>query len=115
MDPIAKIMRLCQFMVFPFVALSIIGGRFLESFGPTVHRLGVYVQATVLIQMLGLAAFRVNRVRQRVKRENYLLCMKRMYSLGSLPASGRCPECGTPYDVEKLKEDWVRSLKKAPF
>ena len=72
----------------------------------------VWVLSLCCLAWLG---YRINYIRWKVKRENYLLCMNCLYSLKGLESPGKCPECGTPYSVEVLKKEWISNLKKAPF
>lgn len=36
------------------------------------------------------------------------LCPKCYYALTGLEERGTCPECGTPYDIEQVKQAWAR-------
>ena len=92
---------------------SVIGGTVLcfggvalgfvrPAIGPTV------LAAGMACSMTGLALTRAIRrkLRNEVLAANYQLCPECEYSLKSLPAKGRCPECGRPYDSSRLEEDW---------
>ncbi len=78
--------------------------------GRWVH--SIWIPALFIWAWVG---YRINCIRWKVKRENYLLCMNCLYSLKGLESPGKCPECGTPYNVEILKKEWISNLKKAPF
>jgi len=97
-------------LVFPFIFF---GSRHLQSLGfPSISIFAFYGSLGVPIAFVAWAAYRFNRVRRTVKQQNYLLCLKCMYALRGLAPSGICPECGTPFDANDLKEKWQRELKK---
>src|SRR4051812_29598844 len=41
------------------------------------------------------------------------ICAHCRYTLRALPAEGRCPECGTPYDANSLVIGGTRAAKSA--
>ncbi len=115
MNEIARVVRACQMIALPIAIMILLGNWYLQSYGPKIHRLIAYASLIVMFFFLGWTGYRVNRIRWRVKRENYLLCIKCLYPLKGLDSSGKCPECGTPYNLETLKSEWVTNLRKAPF
>lgn len=49
------------------------------------------------------------RVKAQIKASDYFVCPQCWYALQGLDKSGRCPECGTPYEEEALRRIWRRS------
>jgi hypothetical protein len=54
---------------------------------------------------LGRANFR-RRLRGRLRVDGYRMCATCGYSLKGLNEKGRCPECGTVYDMGTLESMW---------
>lgn len=48
------------------------------------------------------------RIKARIKACGYMVCVECGYELTGLGNSGRCPECGTPFEEESLRKTWRR-------
>lgn len=49
---------------------------------------------------------------RKLREQDMHLCMNCGYSLHGLPARHVCPECGTDYDVDALRQAWEHWIKK---
>lgn len=69
------------------------------------------VNILVLFPPLTLFAWLGHRKKMRLRRArqlSWLACERCMYDLGSLDESGVCPECGRPYERERVRARWER-------
>jgi predicted RNA-binding Zn-ribbon protein involved in translation (DUF1610 family) len=46
------------------------------------------------------------RLKARLKRAGYRMCLWCGYELVGLPDAHRCPECGTNYDIRRVQAAW---------
>jgi uncharacterized paraquat-inducible protein A len=116
MDEVNRIRRQCFAVGMLMAACIYFGNSYVRSLGQSpVSTFSAYSTLGIAIVYVAWVAYRVNKVRWTIKRQNYHLCLKCFYSLKGLASSGICPECGTPFDANDLKEKWQRELKKLPF
>ncbi len=47
-----------------------------------------------------------SRLKKGVKTAHYQICTNCLYNLEGHELLGICPECGTPFTVRKLEDDW---------
>lgn len=47
-----------------------------------------------------------NRLRMRLARQRFQVCLDCAYSLRGLPERGHCPECGIEYEMSKVTNVW---------
>jgi hypothetical protein len=63
--------------------------------------------------VLVIAAFILERrTLARVRRGNLLVCLGCEYSLENSGSEGVCPECGRAFEIEEVRRDWVRCLRR---
>lgn len=71
------------------------------------------VGATAIV-LLTLSPFLLFALRHwrivAVRRRHYRVCVQCEYSLENLPQIGRCPECGTEYNLARAGEAWEAFL-----
>jgi len=75
----------------------------------------VYAMWVLVVAVVAWTGFRVNRIRRKVKAADGLLCLECLYCLRGLEPCGKCPECGTPYDISVVVPTWARALRNAGF
>jgi hypothetical protein len=61
--------------------------------------------------IVGLPRLVGRRFAREVRAQEYLVCMNCGHSLRGLPEEHRCPECGQPYSVGELKDQWAGWFK----
>lgn len=47
-----------------------------------------------------------NRMRMRLARARFQVCLNCGYSLRGLPERGCCPECGSEYELSRVRQVW---------
>lgn len=80
---------------------------------PSTQVSGLRRYIGVLVLLVGIAGvcyafWHVGRIRRRVETYEFTLCLDCGYPLIGLATEGRCPECGTSYEVGKVRESWTR-------
>lgn len=65
------------------------------------------------LMLAGVLLHRQVRRRMRVllRAHDCKLCLRCRYLLSDLPDHGRCPECGEPYALERLRGAWERTYR----
>lgn len=58
------------------------------------------------VSMIPVHLFMLFRLRRRLQRADYCLCLKCGYDLRATASPGVCPECGSDFDHEGLRRDW---------
>jgi hypothetical protein len=63
---------------------------------------------------------KIDRLNRRARDANYSLCLTCGCCLNGLPDKHRCPECGTPYEIDDVKRKWSeyladRAARKLPW
>jgi len=56
----------------------------------------------------------VSRLCRQASEADYCLCLHCGYSLKGLPDDHRCPECGNPYNIADVKQQWTAYLAAHP-
>jgi len=74
-----------------------------------------YTMAIPVVAVLAWTGLRINYIRRKVKAADGLACLECLYCLRGLEPCGKCPECGTPYDIKVVVPTWTRVLRNAPF
>ncbi|MEZ6211020.1 MAG: hypothetical protein R3B46_07220 [Phycisphaerales bacterium] len=67
----------------------------------------------VNVALFGMFWIEHRRNERLVKEAHGRLCMRCRYSLRGLEDTGRCPECDSPYQASRLRENWRLWYKKA--
>ncbi len=78
-----------------------------------VARICVYMLFLFIPAGMLLAAWmgrKINRLITQAHKARYALCIECGYCLTGLPDQHRCPECGTPYEIEQVKRRWSEYL-----
>ncbi|HUT61414.1 MAG TPA: hypothetical protein VNA25_26505 [Phycisphaerae bacterium] len=68
-------------------------------------------RVTVIAQLLGFGSAALfflvrRRLRRRIRSADYEVCAHCAYPLCGLPEEHNCPECGTPFRKQELREIW---------
>jgi len=96
-----------------FVAVSMAA---LSEFVPRVfrgHEGSVWWGVAAIVALTaGWVGLRRVRVEQRVVRLKFRLCTECGYSLHDAAQEGRCPECGSPYELDKTIRSWQTWLNR---
>ena len=69
----------------------------------------------LVVAVLAWIGLRINYIRRKVKAADGLACLQCLYCLRGLEPCGKCPECGTPYDISVVAATWPRVLRNAGF
>ena len=87
--------------------------------GGEVHDLISFLQPVaqqlLVVAVLAWIGLRINYIRRKVKAADGLACLQCLYCLRGLEPCGKCPECGTPYDISVVAATWPRVLRNAGF
>ncbi len=67
-----------------------------------------------LILGLFLALWLADRFQSRLASASYRLCVRCHYDLVGLEPIGRCPECGTPYEIDRVPAMWHEWIGQKP-
>jgi uncharacterized paraquat-inducible protein A len=68
--------------------------------------------AAVLAGVVGVGIMEIapwiikRRFLKHLARHEYRVCLQCGYLLAQLPEKHRCPECGSEYDLSKIREEW---------
>lgn len=76
----------------------------------TQHGVGLLIFAASLLCVLSVRDSAVERFCRRAREHDYAICPECGYLLENLPANHKCPECGTPYDLNQIREVWGNVL-----
>lgn len=92
-------------LVFGLIATTAIGPStktscILASIGP------IALNSAILL-------WRQSRLKRHAKETEFLLCPDCLYWLRGLATSGRCPECGSPFDVSEVQASWKNWLENS--
>ncbi len=66
-------------------------------FGPQFVVMGIWIWAYRSLK---------RRMQTKLSAAEGCMCWRCMYDLSASPPSGACPECGTMYEVDELKQRW---------
>jgi hypothetical protein len=90
------------------IGLSLLGSY--VGAGPPARVLWLTAGCAALVILPSLGGIVRRRYRRkflrRVERESFLVCLNCHYSVKGHPEGGRCPECGTPFTPESLRQTW---------
>jgi len=75
---------------------------------------GLYYVSTVncliLLPCMFFSYYHVTKIRRRVKAHDFSLCLNCGYPLKGLVTHGHCPECGSSYEADNVRQSWVQWL-----
>ena len=100
-----------------WLAVAVATFLFVMGIGAPAALLTLGARAMILVATLGvlmmaasiaLAAVGWKRDVQRIRNLRGRACPQCLYDLSHLPDAGACPECGTPYDMDRVLAQWLR-------
>lgn len=94
----------------PFIFIMI--GPFIEWDPPVA--LAAWWFIAIMVMAVVNVRYRMVGDRLLVRHE-WLLCPRCEYDLTQSGESGRCPECGRPFERDKLRDAWVRDEPQFPW
>jgi len=69
----------------------------------------IYATVITVALLAALEARWTIRTLRRMKQANWAICLECGDDLSEEPAQGRCPRCGTQYDIEHVRAAWKRT------
>ena len=68
--------------------------------------LWLWMLPPLLLVSIVLEYLYVRRIRKGVRDADYGVCLQCGFLLAGLPPKYKCPECGSPYDIEDVRATW---------
>jgi hypothetical protein len=100
-------------LVIVLMVAAFVTGTYFAGHRSDARASGLFMTGAALSVLASvLARQRKRRFELHLCAEDYLLCPCCYYSLRGLPEDGVCPECGSGYSPQSLKDDWLFALRE---
>jgi hypothetical protein len=96
-----------------FVMLAGVTGRMVQTvFRPSRGMVGLMAGLLLVLLLSGLVVpiMLTRRLRARLAESDWRRCLHCFFDLRGLPAHGMCPECGEAYEIDKVREEWMKEV-----